>query len=686
MPVDSQHLDELTDQKNLLRAWRWLRSNPDACYKSYCRDLYSAYAVAEEALIKDLRDRLRRGIYNPSHACKLYLPKPSGVLRPYSILCVDDQIVYQAAVNLVAERLFPKVRLRYNQEVFGHLYAGKTSTWFYRKWSDGYRAFNNAARKAFSEGFRVAASFDLTACYDSIDHGVLSHFLAGIGLDKPFAQMITRWLSVWTATDRRIYHNHGIPQGPLSSGLLSEVVLQYFDSNRGLDSRIRYLRYVDDIRLFAEKETDLRRMLVRLDLLSKDIGLFPQSSKIDIHTVKDIEKELKTVSRPTETSVRRRQADPRRIYQRLVELSKNYKVDDPTRFKYVLAHARPSYCLAERLFRLHEEYPEFYTNFARYLSRYKKIPYKPSVRLVRLIQRQTPYPAISAAFLNAMVGRLHPDAARQADGSIKSAWRPNSMQPEFAVAAGTWLLTRRKLTFKQAKYACTKTKCWWARARLVMVVDGEWYGDPSYENLLNAAICDDSSEVAMAAAYMLVASDLGVTAKAKDLNPTAAKVLKASGMIKRARGWCGVSTALDRMIGPCSQVPWKKFFGSDYGRAERQVTLCRALAGTNITAWVNAMDVFDDWLLIALYRFDPGLGKYNPGGVGSVMGSKKLTKKYPAVQALVYGIHQRRYESFLSHAKIRSTGKATGAVKYPFLGRGKRLLRNAVNELARTMK
>ena len=26
--------------------------------------------------------------------------------------------------------------------------------------------------------------------------------------------MLTDWLSIWTATDHRIYHNHGIPQGP----------------------------------------------------------------------------------------------------------------------------------------------------------------------------------------------------------------------------------------------------------------------------------------------------------------------------------------------------------------------------------------------------------------------------------------------------------------------------------------
>jgi hypothetical protein len=51
-------------------------------------------------------------------------------------------------VNVVAEHLFPRVRPRYFVETFGHLYAGKSSIWFYRKWSDGYAKFNQAAREA----------------------------------------------------------------------------------------------------------------------------------------------------------------------------------------------------------------------------------------------------------------------------------------------------------------------------------------------------------------------------------------------------------------------------------------------------------------------------------------------------------------------------------------------------------
>ena len=99
-------LDQLRAVGNLQRAWRWIRSNPDAGYKSYFRDLYRNFAVADDALLYDLADRLKRGVYHPSGACKLFFPKASGILRPYSLLTVEDQIVYQAAVNLVADKLF----------------------------------------------------------------------------------------------------------------------------------------------------------------------------------------------------------------------------------------------------------------------------------------------------------------------------------------------------------------------------------------------------------------------------------------------------------------------------------------------------------------------------------------------------------------------------------------------------
>jgi len=323
-------------EKNLQRAWGYIRSNPDAAYKNYFRSLYSNYAVADTDHLPDLRDRLKRGVYEPTDACKVFQPKPSGVLRPITLLTVEDQIVYQAMVIIIGDRLYPKVKSRYNREVFGHLLAPRSSIWFYQKWKSSYARFNWAARRAFEDGFVYAACFDLTAFYDSLDHGVLCHFLKALRCDKDFLDLLVKCLNMWTSTLGSIYHNHGIPQGPLSSGLLSEVVLQHFDQNRRTPPTVRYFRYVDDIRLFSTNLADLRRVVTWLDLLSKEVGLFPQSGKIDIHQVTDIESELKSVSQPLAEvyDENEKAVDQCLLRTKLSELSKGYRDEDSTEFKF----------------------------------------------------------------------------------------------------------------------------------------------------------------------------------------------------------------------------------------------------------------------------------------------------------------------------------------------------------------
>lgn len=464
-----QTFEQVFDRANLDRAWRRLQTNPDPVYKGYFRSLYSNYAVAMTDLLDDLRDRLRRGVFEAAPSCKLYFPKPAGILRPLTLLTVEDQVVYQAMVNVVADRLFPKVKHRYHSEVFGHLYAGNSSVFFYRKWQKSFARFNRAARTAFEEGFRFAARFDLTAFYDSLDHGVLCHFLRELRCDEDFLELLGKCLNCWTSTQGEIFHNHGIPQGPLCSGLLSEVVLQHFDRKHRAPPTVRYLRYVDDIRLYSRSLGDLRRMVTWLDLLSKEVGLFPQSSKIDIHKVTDIEAELKSVSRPFEEVYDEETdaVDQVLLRRRLAELTPRGSVTDPTEFKFLLGLAQPSAKLNTRLWRVMDNHPEMHSPI--------------------------------------------------------------------------------------------------------------------------------------------------------------------------------------------------------------------------LTAWVNAMDVFNDWLLFALFKHDPSIGKYNLGTIGSILECKDLKKKYPAIRDLAKAIHEKRGESSLSHPVKRKAGvvlKPTGRIKYGYISTAKRLIRKALTELA----
>ncbi len=273
---------------NLELAWLRVRTSTERTYREYFRSIYRAFGLAAEARLASIRRGILSGSYEPSRPTKVYFPKPSGLQRTYTLLSVEDHIVFQAIANVIADRLHRRAESRYYRSVFGHVYAGPHAEFFYRDWRKSYTTFTNAMRRAFHDGFTYAAKFDLTACYDSIDHGVLTYFLADLGVHEECSSLLCKLLKRWTDSGSKnkepIYHGHGIPQGPVPSGLVAEVVLRHFDSTDRHRS-LRYFRYVDDIRLFAKDETSLRHELFNLDIRSKEIGLFPQSSKVSIHPV-----------------------------------------------------------------------------------------------------------------------------------------------------------------------------------------------------------------------------------------------------------------------------------------------------------------------------------------------------------------------------------------------------------------
>ena len=348
-------LEAVFNLSNLRRAYRWVMSNPDAQYKSYFRDSYDAFAIASDTHLKWIRNEGLKERYEVSHAAKLLLPKPSGTLRPITLLTVEDQIVYQACVNLIADRLKRNTRQRYEKRVFAHLYAGKSSPFFYLQWQRSYRKFGKRIEQAFQDGHHYVANFDLAAFYDSIDHHVLRHFLTTLGIDGDSVDFLLDCLKVWTSSTwsngkENIYHEHGIPQGPLASGMLSEAVLQHIDAAGERGRKTVYLRYVDDIKILAKSEDELRRKLIGLDIASKEIGLFPQTAKINIRKISDPRDEVKSVSRPPEPALKP-SVSQMTLASRLLELTRKGTVApaNVTRFKYLLAHAQPSHRLNARL-------------------------------------------------------------------------------------------------------------------------------------------------------------------------------------------------------------------------------------------------------------------------------------------------------------------------------------------------
>lgn len=684
----TKDLNAAFEKENLLRCWTWLNTNSDNNYKNHFRSLYKAYSLSLEKNIDKLHRDLKYHRYRPELSTKLFIPKKSGILRPYTLLNINDQIVYLALISVIAEKLFKKAGKNYNKSVFGHLYAGKTSYYFYKRWSDGYVNFNHAINDAFTNGYKWTASFDLTAFYDSIDHKVLTHFLTEIGITKEFSKYLTDCLEVWTASSpTRIYHGHGIPQGPLASGLLSEVILQHFDENKSFKkTTVKYFRYVDDIRLLAKTEDSVRKALLELDYTSKEIGLFPQSGKINIHEIDNIDEEIKTISLPPEPINFKLSFNQTEVINRLDELIKSNKVTNETRFKYVLAHASPNEKLTNKLLKLLLHNPHLFQSILKHLSKQKKFTKSVSTKLLALLKREQLYEEVTAAYLITSLNKVHKDLVVDFKKYVLSLHvkRKSINSPNLRSIVFVWLLNENHFKYKEIENIY-KSNEWWLIHNSLEYVDIDRFGIPSYEAILNILIKSSSFEVAIKAAYLISEHNLKVTTLLSKVNDAAQIILKEAGIIgKTSLSKSSIPIRLNEITGTSlPKANWKSFLNSEHRNCERLSFLLAGYLKTDANSFINEFDVFNDFVCNALFAYDGTIGAYTLGSIGSVLHSStgRFAKTYPKFYSLCKKIHDLRLESDLSHPVVKSTGKPTRRIKFSELKKLRKEIINGYSEL-----
>lgn len=676
---------------NLQRAYRWTQSSPDAFYKSHFRDAYIAYAAASKLHLSRLRRILARQAFQPAHASKLYFPKPSGLLRTYSLLSVDDQIVYQACVNVIADKLKPLVKSRYNKSIFGHLYAGKTSPFFYLKWQDGYRAFGNQIVAYVESGHRFVASFDLTAFYDSIDHRVLRHFLRDIKVDEDLIEFLLSNLVVWTSStwpngEEPIYHGHGIPQGPLPSGLLAEVLLKYLD-DKGIRNGARYLRYVDDIKIFAKTETQLRQRLVGLDLASKEVGLFPQSSKVAISEVKDPYDQIKSVSRPPEPALRPK-VNQERLRKRLLELTRRGNVSDDakTRFKYLLGNVQPHSRLNLRLLKVLEHQPALSTNISNYIVKYPKLPQRFGATLVTVIKAQHIYHAVAADLLRAclwnLVGKPRIDCATYCETLLfeppAKAVKP---QGSFRAALWAWVLKEGRVTYARVREALVQETDPWVVKEIVMNLRVDAFGSASFEELLNISLRSQHSDVTRCSAMRLVEEKLAVTGGEQTIPDSARPILFSAAKIRRiGQPESLVHTALSQVLAQrLGAFNWRKFLGVDHAQAEHIAFVVRGYFESSMDSCILSLDSLCDLVYSSVYRrVKPNVKRPS---YGHAVKDPDVQVDYPNVVAGFKALHDLRIQSSTAHPIHQGSGQPSRRLKHNDFYKVRPLLVASIREI-----
>jgi hypothetical protein len=119
----------------------------------------------------------------------------------------------------------------------------------------------------------ASAIADVRECYESIHDDVLDRRLRGLGASHRDIRPLRRTL------DR--LHEHGIrglPIGPEPSATLADAVLGRVD--RALEeARVRHLRWVDDVWMFAANERSAAAAMRVLEDALADVSLSPAAEK-----------------------------------------------------------------------------------------------------------------------------------------------------------------------------------------------------------------------------------------------------------------------------------------------------------------------------------------------------------------------------------------------------------------------
>jgi len=236
-------LERILSRDNLNKAYKQVKRNKGA---------HGVDGMEVEHLLQYLKDNGKElvkqvldGKYRPSPVRRVEIPKDNGKKRTLGIPTAVDRVLQQA----IAQVLSPIFETQFVETSYG-----------FRPKRSAHDALKKSQEYA-NEGYVYVVDMDLEKFFDTVNQSKMIEILSRTIKDGRVISLIHKYLRAGAITKQRYEETKtGLVQGGNISPLCSNIMLNELDHE--LERRgIRFVRYADDIMLFAKSKRAAERIL-----------------------------------------------------------------------------------------------------------------------------------------------------------------------------------------------------------------------------------------------------------------------------------------------------------------------------------------------------------------------------------------------------------------------------------------
>jgi hypothetical protein len=258
----------------------WNRVKKDLKEKHFISPLFLPDILQTDLTkwLGELKIKIESKTFQPHPMEIVEIPKGKGLIRPGSLLFIDDNIAYSALVQECYSKILTQIEWSQNVVDFAYIVTKEnmTSSNWYKSQLFGWNSFREKSLEKIKGGFQYVIVTDLTGFYENVDIPILVSDLRAIGIDNEIVNELSKCLNRWTQVN-----NKGLPQSNSASDILAKLYLDNIDKGMK-NAGFNHLRYVDDIRIFCKNSSEAKKALIELTRLLRKRGLNLQSSKTKI--------------------------------------------------------------------------------------------------------------------------------------------------------------------------------------------------------------------------------------------------------------------------------------------------------------------------------------------------------------------------------------------------------------------